>query len=92
MKRKKHTAQQILEKLRTAEAELSQGRTFAEVAKKLEVSEQTVHRWRNQYGGMKGPEVARLKELERENARLKKIVAEQAMDIDVLKDVSRKKW
>jgi hypothetical protein len=46
----------------------------------------------NQYGGMKGPEVARLKELERENARLKKIVAEQAMDIDVLKDLSRKKW
>jgi transposase-like protein len=92
MKRKKHTSQQILEKLRTAEVELSEGRTFAEVARKLEVSEQTVHRWRNVYGGMKGPEVARLKELERENARLKKIVAEQAMDIDVLKDVSRKKW
>ena len=92
MKRKKHTPQQILEKLRTVEAESSQGRTFAEIARKLEVSEQTLHRWRNQYGGMKGPEVARLKELERENARLKKIVAEQAMDIDVLKDVSRKNW
>lgn len=92
MKRKKHTPQQILEKLRTVEAESSQGRTFAAIARKLEVSEQTLHRWRNQYGGMKGPEVARLKELERENARLKKIVAEQAMDIDVLKDVSRKNW
>ena len=69
---------------------MSQGRTFVEIARKLEVSEQTLHRWRNQYGGMKGPEVARLKELERENARLKKIVAEQAMDIDVLKDLSRK--
>jgi putative transposase len=92
MKRKKHTSQQILEKLRTVDVELSAGRTFAEIARKLEVSEQTVHRWRNVYGGMKGPEVARLKELERENTRLKKIVAEQAMDLDVLKEVSRKKW
>jgi transposase-like protein len=92
MKRKKHTPQQIVEKLRTVEAELSQGRTFVEIARKLEVGEQTLHRWRNQYGGMKGPEVARLKELERENARLKKIVAEQAMDLDVLKDPTRKKW
>jgi len=90
MKRKKHTSQQILEKLRTVDVELSAGRTFAEIARKLEVSEQTVHRWRNVYGGMKGPEVARLKELERENVRLKKIVAEQAMDLDVLKEVSRK--
>jgi transposase-like protein len=78
--------------LRTVDVELSAGRTFAEIARKLEVSEQTVHRWRNVYGGMKGPEVARLKELERENVRLKKIVAEQAMDLDVLKEVSRKKW
>jgi len=92
MKRKKHTPQQIVEKLRTVEAELSQGRTFVEIARKLEVGEQTLHRWRNQYGGMKGPEVARLKELERENARLKKIVAEQAMDLDVLKDLTQKKW
>jgi len=92
MKRKKHTSQQILEKLRTVDVELSAGRSFAEIARKLEVSEQTIHRWRNVYGGMKGPEVARLKELERENARLKKIVAEQAMDLDVLKEVSRKKW
>ncbi len=92
MKMKKHTPQQILEKLRTVEAELSQGRTFVEIARKLEVSEQTLHRWRNQYGGVKGPEVVRLKELERENARLKKIVADQAMDIDVLKELSRKNW
>jgi len=71
---------------------LSHGRSLVEIARKLEVSEQTLHRWRNVYGGMKGPEVARLKDLERENARLKKIVAEQAMDIDVLKDISRKNW
>jgi len=92
MKRKRHTSQQILEKLRTVDVELSQGRSLVEIARKLEVSEQTLHRWRNVYGGMKGPEVARLKDLERENARLKKIVAEQAMDIDVLKDISRKNW
>jgi len=92
MKRKKHTAQQILEKLRTVDVELSHGRTLVEIARQLEVSEQTLHRWRNLYGGMKGPEVARLKDLERENARLKKIVAEQAMDIDVLRELGRKKW
>lgn len=92
MKRKKHTPQQILEKLRGVEAEISQGRSMAEVARKYEVSEQTLHRWRNQYGGIKGKEVVRLKELERENARLKKIVADQAMDIDVLKEISRKNW
>ena len=92
MKRKRHTPQQVLEKLRKVEAELSQGKTIAEAARLSEVSEQTLHRWRHQFGGMKGPEVARLKELERENARLKKIVAEQAMDIDVLKDVNRKNW
>ncbi|MGH9452043.1 MAG: transposase [Terriglobia bacterium] len=92
MKRKKHTPQQIVEKLCTVEAELGQGGEIAEVARKLEVSEQTLYRWRHQYGGIKGPEVARLKDLERENARLKKIVAEQAMDIDVLKEIGRKNW
>ena len=92
MKGKKHTSAQILEKLRVVDVELSQGRTFAEISRKLEVSEQTLHRWRNQYGGMKGPEMVRLKELERENARLKKIVAQQAMDLDVLQDLNRKNW
>jgi transposase-like protein len=92
MKGKRHTPQQILEKLRKVEAELSQGKSIAEAARVIAVSEQTLHRWRNQFGGIKGPEVARLKELERENARLKKIVAEQAMDISVLKEVSRKNW
>jgi transposase-like protein len=92
MKGKRHTPQQILEKLRKVEAEQCQGKAIAEAARVIEVSEQSLHRWRNQFGGMKGPDVARLKELERENARLKKIVAEQAMDIDVLKEVSRKNW
>ena len=92
MKSKRHSPEQILAKLRQTDVELSQGATVEAVCRKLEVSEQTYHRWRNQFGGMKGPEMARLKELERENRRLKKIVAQQAMDIDVLKDVNSKNW
>lgn len=88
MARKRHTPEQILAKLRDAEVMLSEGKTTAEVAKGLEVSEQTFHRWRNQYGGMKGPEMKRLKELERENARLKKLVADQALDNAMLKDLA----
>ncbi len=92
MKKKRHRPEQIIEKLRQADVELSQGATVEAVCRKLEVSEQTYHRWRNQFGGMKGPEMARLRELERENRRLKKIVAQQAMDIDVLKDINSKNW
>jgi len=92
MKRKRHTPQEIICKLRDAEAEMNQGTTIEAVCRKLEISEPTFHRWRQLYGGMKGPEMARLKELERENARLKKIVAQQALDIDALKEISRKNW
>lgn len=67
---------------------LSEGKATAEVAKRLEVSEQTFNRWCNQYGGMKGPEMKRLRELERENARLKKLVADQALDNAMLKDLA----
>jgi transposase-like protein len=92
MKRKRHTPQEIISKLREAEVEMNQGAAIEAVCRKLEVSEPTFHRWRQLYGGMKGPEMARLKELERENARLKKIVAQQALDIDALKELSRKNW
>jgi len=92
MKRKRHTPQEIIAKLREAEVELNQGATIEAVCRKLEISEQTFHRWRHEYGGLKGPEMARMKELEKENARLKKIVAQQAMDIDALKDLNRKNW
>jgi len=92
MKRKRHTPQEIIAKLREAEAELNQGAPIEAVCRKQEISEQTYYRWRNQFGGMKGPEMARMKELEKENARLKKIVAQQAMDIDALKDLNRKNW
>ena len=88
MARRRHTPDQILAKLRDADVLLADGKPLAEIAKKLEVSEQTYHRWRNQYGGMKGPEVKRLKELERENAMLKRLVAEQALDNRVLKDLA----
>jgi putative transposase len=89
---KRHTPEQIVRKLREADAELAQGASVPEIARKLEISEATFHRWRNQYGGMKADAMKRLKELESENARLKKIVAEQAVDISILKEVSRKNF
>ena len=85
-KRKRHTAEQIIGKLREADAILASGGSIAHVCQKLEVSEQTYHRWRNQYGGMKATEAKRLKELEAENARLKKLLAEAELDKAILKE------
>ncbi len=92
MKNKRHSPEQIIGKLRQAETKLSAGSTTSEVARELGISEATFHRWRNQYGGMSTGEAKRLKELEKENARLKKLVAQQALDIDILKEVSRKNF
>jgi len=92
MARKRHTPEQILARLRDAEVMQSQGLSIAEIARKLEVSEQTFHRWRNQFGGMKGDEMKRLKELERENGRLKRVVTDQALDIRMLKDIAEGKF
>jgi len=89
MKRTRHTPEQVIRKLREADRMLAEQRSIAEVAKELGVSENTYHRWRNQYGGMKADDVKRLKELERENQRLKRIVANQALDIDGLKEIAR---
>jgi putative transposase len=89
MARKRHSPEQIISKLREADVQLSEGKTIAEIAKHLGVSEQTYHRWRNQFGGMKGPEMKRLKELEQENARLKKLVADQALDNLMLKELAK---
>ena len=89
MRRKKHSPDQIISKLREADGLLAGGATIAQVCQKIEVSEQTFHRWRNQYGGMKANEAKRLKELELENARLKKLVANQALDIQILKEVAK---
>ncbi len=86
---KRHSPEQIVRKLRDAEARLASGATVPEVARDLGISEATFHRWRNQYGGVSSSEARRLKGLEKENARLKKLVAEQALDIDILKEVNR---
>lgn len=92
MKRRRHTPEQIIRKLREAERMLGEGEGIPEVAKALGVSEQTFHRWRNQYGGMKAQDVKRLKELERENQRLKAIVADQALENRALREISSGNW
>ena len=77
MKRRRHTPEQIIRKLREADRMLAEGKATAEAAKALEVSENSFHRWRKQYGGMKADDVKRLKELEKENRELKEMVAEE---------------
>jgi len=89
VKLRRHTPEQIVRKLRDAERMLGEGKTIAEATKQLEISEQTYHRWRNQYGGMKADDAHRLRELERENARLKRVVADQVLEIDALREISR---
>lgn len=85
-KRKRHTPQQIVAKLREADALLNAGQSVGQVVQHLGVSEQTYHRWRQQFGGMKAEEAKRLKELEQENARLKKLLAESELDKAILKE------
>jgi transposase-like protein len=89
MKRRRHTPGQIVRKLREADRLLGEGKDIGEVLRHLEVYEATLHRWRNQYGGMKAEGAKRLRELERENGRLKRVVAEQALDIQALKEIGR---
>lgn len=89
MKRRRHTPEQIIRKLREAERMLGEGRTTAEVAKALEVSENTLHRWRNQYGGMKAEDVKELKELRRENETLKRIVADKELENVALREIAK---
>ena len=92
MKGKRHTPAQVVAKLRDAEAALAKGASIAQVCKQLGVSEHTYYRWRKQYGQMSQDEAKRLKDLERENTKLKRIVADQTMDIDTLKELLRKEW
>jgi putative transposase len=89
---RKHTPEQVIRKLREADKLLAEGADIATVARHLEVSEQTYHRWRNQYGGMKADDAKRLKELERENNQLKRIVADLTLDKAALKEVARGNW
>ncbi len=92
MGRKRHTAEEIIGKLRTAEIELARGLATAEVVRKLGITEQTYYRWRKEYGGLRLDQAKRLKELEKENTRLKKLVADQALDNAILKEVSSGKF
>jgi putative transposase len=86
MKGKKHTPEQIVGKLREADAELNGGATIGQVCQKLGITETTFHRWRNQYGGMKSEGAKRLRELEEENRRLKSAVADLTLDKQILKE------
>ncbi len=88
MPRKKHSAEEIIQHLRTVEIEQGKGSSLDEAARKIGVTLQTVIRWRNEYGGLKVDQAKRLKELEQENARLKKLVANQALENLILKDVA----
>ena len=89
MKKNRHTVDQIIAKLRRADVELGKGKKVPEICRPLEVTEQTYYRWRQKYGGMK-PEMAKeLKSLQKENDRLKRLVADQALDISILKEASR---
>ncbi len=89
MVRKGYTAEQIINKLREAEVLLSQGTTIGEVSRKIGVTEQTYYRWRKEYGGMRLEQAKRLKELEKENSRLKKLVADISLDNAILKEASQ---
>ena len=92
MSRRRHTPEQVVGKLREADRLLGEGIELPEVFKQLEVSEQTYYRWRNQFGGMKADDVKRLKELEAENARLKRIVADQVLENQALKEIAKGNW
>ena len=89
MGRRTYMPEQIINKLREAEILLSQGSTVAEASRQLRVTEQTYYRWRKEYGGMRVEQAKRLKDLEKENARLKRLVADLSLDNSILKEVTR---
>jgi len=91
-RRKRHSPEQIVRKLRDADAMLNSGKELSAVLQSLEVSESTLDRWRKQYGGMKSQEAVRLKKLEEENRRLKELVAEKELDIKALKFIAEGNW
>jgi transposase-like protein len=88
MPRKRFTTEQIIGKLREAEVELAKGKRVAQVCKQLDVTEQTYYRWRKEYGGLKTDQAKRFRELEKENSRLKKLVADMALDNDILREAA----
>ena len=92
MKRRHHTPEQIIRKLAEGDKLLNQGNDVDEVCRQLEITPSTWHRWKSQYGGMKANDAKRLKELENENRRLKRIVADQALDNDMLRHIAEGKF
>jgi len=92
MKSNRHTTEQIIAKLRRADVELGKGKKIPEICKLLEVADQTYYRWRQKYGGMQPKMAKELKTLQKENARLKKLVAEQALDMEILKEAAKGNW
>ena len=92
MAKKNYTTEQIIVKIREIELYCGQGKTLAEAVRQAEITEQTYYRWRKEYGGMNTTDAKRLKELEKENSRLKKIVADLSLDIAILKDVNSKNF
>ena len=89
MAKKNYSAEQIINHLRQAEILIAEGKTIREAARQIGVTEQTYYRWRKEYGGMDVDQAKRLKDLEKENQRLKKLVADQALDIQILKEVQK---
>ena len=92
MTRRRHTPEQVVRKLREADRLLAEGKDVEEVARHLQVSEQTYHRWRTQYGGMKADDVKRLKELQAENTQLKRIVADKELENLALREIAEGNW
>ena len=92
MARKQHTTEQIISKLREAEVELAKGLKVPQVCKKLEVAEQTYYRWRKEYGGLRMDQARRLKGLEKENVRLKRLLAEAELDKAILREAAAPNW
>jgi putative transposase len=92
MKKTRHTTDQVIEKLRQADVALGKGEKVPDICKTLGITEQTYYRWRQKYGGM-APEMAKeLKALQKENGRLKKLVADQALDMEILKEATKGNW
>ena len=92
MKQKRHNTDEIIGKLRQADVELGKGKKVPEVCKLLEITEQTFYRWRQKYGSMQPAMAKELKALQKENARLKKLVADQALDMEILKEAAKGNW
>ena len=92
MKGSRHTTEQIIEKLRQADVALGKKQKVPEICKALQITEQTYYRWRQKYGGMAPEMTKELKALQKENARLKKLVAEQALDMEILKEAAKGNW